>query len=293
MLVSLLFSMVLACNTDTALTEEIESRLGTRLVRWGLEKFGQKGYTVIPNIVSAMPSFRIPEIAIGPFRFALLNMKPRTMHISTAKEYRQNNSLAEIKPHNKMMQLSIQLKAAVFGISGSLNCTLTFRDMIENTSPRIEDLPNCSYQLKVFGISGPVCPSDPGIGAVALDKGRIILMNTIQGTKSTMKTVETVLQSLAGAALNAAKQPVLKMLQATHLDEDFADRCYISGDGLTDSEFAAPADQKNRKDQASYLSKILPPPLKTAYNDEDYGLCIYKEDDPLSSAHLVCEPWQI
>ena len=54
-----------------------------------------------------------------------------------------------------------------------------------------------------------MCPSDPGISAIALDKGRAVLMNTIQGTKSTPKTVETVLQSLAGAALNAVKQPVL------------------------------------------------------------------------------------
>ena len=80
------------------------------------------------------------------------------------------------------------------------------------------------------------------------------------------------------------------MPQAAHVDEDFADRCHISGSGFTDSEFAAPADQKNRKDQASYLSKILPPPLKTAYSDEDYELCTYKEDDSLLSARLVCEP---
>ena len=80
------------------------------------------------------------------------------------------------------------------------------------------------------------------------------------------------------------------MLQAVQVDEHFADRCHISGSGLTNSELAAPADQKNRKDQASYLSEILPPPLKTAYSDEDYGLCTYKEDDPLSSARLVCEP---
>ncbi|ESU40030.1 Hypothetical protein GSB_155394 [Giardia duodenalis] len=34
------------------------------------------------------------------------------------------------------------------------------------------------------------------------------------------------------------------------------------------------------------------PPLspRTAYSDEDYGLCTYKEDDPLPSAYLVCEP---
>ncbi|ESU40397.1 Serine/threonine protein kinase [Giardia duodenalis] len=159
--------------------------------------------------------------------------------------------------------------------------------------PANEDLPSCSCQLRVFGISGPVCPSDPGIGATALDKGRAILMNTIQGTKSTPKTVETVPQSFAGAAPNAAKQPVLSMLQAAHVDEDVADRCRISGSGLTDSELAAPADQKNRTDQVPYLSKMPPPPPKTAYNDEDYELCTYKEDDPLSSARLVCEPWQI
>ncbi|ESU40258.1 Hypothetical protein GSB_155157, partial [Giardia duodenalis] len=135
-----------------------------------------------------------------------------------------------------------------------------------------------------------VCPSDPGIGATALDKGRAILMSTIQGTKSTPKTVETVLQSLAGAALNAAKQPVLSMPQAAHVDEDFADRCHISGSGLTDSELAAPAGQKNRTDQAPYLSKMPPLSPRTSYNDEDYGLCTYKEDDPLPSARLVCEP---
>ena len=118
-------------------------------------------------------------------------------------------------------------------------------------------------------------------------------MNTIQGTKITLKSVETVLQSLAGAALNAVKQPVLSMLQAAHVDEDFADRCHISGSGLTDSELAAPAGQKNRTDQASYLSKIPPPLPRATYSDEDYGPCIYKEDDPLPSAYLVCEPWQI
>ena len=118
MLVPLLFSMVLACNTDTALTEEIESGLGTRLIRWGLEKFGQKGYTVIPNIVSAMPSFRTPEIVIGPFRFAFLNMKPRTMHILTTKEYLQNNSLAEIKPRGKVTHLPMQLGLLSAGYQG-------------------------------------------------------------------------------------------------------------------------------------------------------------------------------
>ena len=118
-------------------------------------------------------------------------------------------------------------------------------------------------------------------------------MNIIQGTKSTPKTMDAMLQSLTGAAPNAVKQPVLNMLQAAYLDGHFADRCHISGSGFTDSELAAPAGQKNRTDQVPYLSKMLPPPPRTAYNDEDYGLCSYKEDDPLLSARLVCEPWQI
>ncbi|ESU40476.1 Hypothetical protein GSB_152213 [Giardia duodenalis] len=83
------------------------------------------------------------------------------------------------------------------------------------------------------------------------------------------------------------------MLQAAHVDGYLADRCHISGSGLTDSEFAAPADQKNWMDQVPYLSKMPSSPLKTAYNDEDYGLCIDEEEDPLLSARLVCEPWQI
>ena len=77
------------------------------------------------------------------------------------------------------------------------------------THPRKRGSPQLLLQFKVFGISGPVCLSDPGIGAIVLDKGRAIFMNTIQGTKSTPKTVDAMLQSLAGAALNAVKQPVL------------------------------------------------------------------------------------
>ena len=119
-----------------------------------------------------------------------------------------------------------------------------------------------------------MCPSDPGIGAIALDKGRAILMNTIQGTKITLKSVDAMLQSLTGAAPNAVKQPVLNMLHAAHADEHFADRCHISGSGFTDSELAAPAGQKNRTDQVPYLSKMLPLSLRTAYSDEDYGFCI-------------------
>ncbi|ESU40301.1 Hypothetical protein GSB_155503 [Giardia duodenalis] len=153
--------------------------------------------------------------------------------------------------------------------------------------PANEDLPSCSCQLRVLGISGPVCPSDPGIGATALDKGRAILMNTIQGTKSTQKTVP---QSLAGAALNAAKQLVLSMLHAAHADDHFADRCHISGSGFTDNEIAASrgelaasADQKNRTDQVPYLSKMPPFSLRTSYNDEDYGLCTLRR---MTHSHL-------
>ena len=143
--------------------------------------------------------------------------------------------------------------------------------------------PQLLLQFKVFGISGPVCPSDPGIGAIALDKGRAILMNTIQGTKITLKSVDAMLQSLTGAALNTVKQPVLSMLPATHLDEHFADRCHISGSGLTDSELAAPTGQKNRTDQAPYLSKMPPLSPRTSYNDEDYGLCTLRR---MTHSHL-------
>ncbi|ESU40002.1 Hypothetical protein GSB_155269, partial [Giardia duodenalis] len=128
-----------------------------------------------------------------------------------------------------------------------------------------------------------VCPSDPGIGATALDKGRGILMSTIQGTKSTPKTVDAMLQSFAGAAPNAAKQPVLSMPQAAQVDEHFADRCHISGSGLTDSELAAPTGQKNRTDQVPYLSKMPPPLPKTAYSDEDYGFCTLRR---MTHSHL-------
>ena len=108
-------------------------------------------------------------------------------------------------------------------------------------------------------------------------------MKTIQGTKSILKSVDAMLQSLTGAAPNAVKQPVLNMLHAAHADEHFADRCHISGSGFTDSELATPAGQKNRMNQAPYLSKMPPLSPRTAYNSEDYGLCTLRR---MTHSHL-------
>ena len=50
--------------------------------------------------------------------------------------YLQSDSLVKIKPRDKATHLPRQLRAAVIGISGSLNCALTFREIAENTSPQ-------------------------------------------------------------------------------------------------------------------------------------------------------------
>ena len=57
------------------------------------------------------------------------------------KVYPQGNNFAKIKPQNKVTHLPMQLRAAAIGISGSLNCTLTLRDMDENTSPQLRISP--------------------------------------------------------------------------------------------------------------------------------------------------------
>ena len=136
MLALLLSSLTLACNTTTTFPEEPNHGMGVRFTRRGLEKFCQKGYEIIPDIISALPPFRIPEITLGSIKFTLSNVKVRAVRVATMDVYLQSDSLVKIKPRDKATHLPRQLRAAVIGISGSLNCALTLREIAENTSPQ-------------------------------------------------------------------------------------------------------------------------------------------------------------
>ena len=79
---------------------------------------------------------QIPETVTESRKFILLNMRVRAIRTAPMDVHLQNNSPAKIKPRDKVTHFSMQLRAAVIGISGSLNCALTFREIAENTSPQ-------------------------------------------------------------------------------------------------------------------------------------------------------------
>ena len=91
---------------------------------------------------------QIPETVTESRKFILSNMKAHAIHVSTMDVYLQNNSLAKIKPRDKVTHLPMKLRAAVIGISGSLNCALTLREIAENTSPQMRISPAVPTSLR-------------------------------------------------------------------------------------------------------------------------------------------------
>ena len=80
---------------------------------------------------------QIPETVAESRKFTLSNVRARAICTATMDVCLQSDSPAKIKPRDKATHLPMQLRAAVIGMSGSLNCALTLREIAENTSPQI------------------------------------------------------------------------------------------------------------------------------------------------------------
>ena len=213
MLAILLLSAALTCDINTPFSDEPEHGMGIRFTRRGLEKFCQKGYEIIPNIISALPPFQIPEIALGSFKFTLSNVKVRAVHVSTMKVYLQSDNLVKMETRNGLMQLSMRLEAKITGISGTVDCIFTLKDFGADISLRIGDDPTCPYHFGLFDIANVVYSSGLDIDAIGLDMGGSILANAIQGMAPTLETLvkDTVLQALLDTIFNAIKQSMLDL----------------------------------------------------------------------------------
>ncbi|EFO65119.1 Hypothetical protein GLP15_2725 [Giardia lamblia P15] len=286
MLISVVLSIALACSIETPFTDQPGHGMGVRFTRRGLEKFCQKGYALIPDIISAMPSLQIPEVTIGPLKFTLSNVKPRAVRVSTMKVYLQDNNFVKMEARDGLMQLSMRLKATITGITGTVDCTFTLKDFGADISLRLGDDPTCPYHFGLFDTSNVVHSSGLDIDAIGLDAGGSLLATAIQGMVPTLETLlkGTVLQLLLDTIFNSVKQSMLNLEPVVQVDDYFTDQRYIDGINVIDNKVVANqggysmiADPTDWSIQTVYPNKVISPPPKTVYTDRDHELYFDRE----------------
>ncbi|ESU38649.1 Hypothetical protein DHA2_150698 [Giardia duodenalis] len=286
MLISIVLSITSACSVETPFTEEPSHGMGVRFTQRGLEKFCQKGYALIPDIISAMPSLQVPEVTVGPLKFTLSNVKPRAVRVSTMKVYLQDNNFVKMEARDGLMQISMRLKATITGITGTVDCIFTLKDFGADISLRLGDDPTCPYHFGLSEISNVVYSSRFDIDAIGLDTGGSVLATAIQGMAPALEDLmkNTVLQSLLDTIFNSVKQSMLNLLTVVQIDDYLTDQRYINGINVVDNKIVA--DQggfsmiittPDWSVRALYPNKITSPPPKTVYTDRDYELYFDRE----------------
>ncbi|ESU34933.1 Hypothetical protein DHA2_154105 [Giardia duodenalis] len=286
MLVLLLVSAILSCELNTPFAEEPSHGMGVRFTRRGLEKFCQKGYSIIPDFLSQMPPFSLPEIAVGPLKLTLSNVDLHAVRVSTMKVYLQDNNFVKMEARDGLMQILMQLKATIIGITGTVNCTFTLKDFGADISLRLGDDPTCPYHFGLSEISNVVYSSGLDIDATG-SNGSSVLANVIQGMGPTLETLvkDTVLQLLLDTIFKSIKQSMLNLPLVVQIDDDYlTDQRYINGINVVDNKIVA--DQggfsmivavPDWSVRALYSNKITSPPPKTVYTDRDYEFYVDRE----------------
>ncbi|EFO61145.1 Hypothetical protein GLP15_2478 [Giardia lamblia P15] len=287
MLVLLLLSIISSCVLGTSFTEEPSHGMGVRFTRRGLEKFCQKGYAIVPDIIAGMPSFQLPEITVGTLKFTLSNVKPRAVRVSTMKVYLQDNNFVKMEARDGLMQLSMRLKATITGITGTVDCTFTLKDFGADMSLRLGDDPTCPYHFGLSDISNVVYSSGLDIDAIGLDTGGSVLANVIQGMAPTLETLvkDTILQFLLDTIFKSIKQSMLNLPILVQISNDYlSDQRYINGINVVDSKVVANqggysmiVEPTDWSIQTVYPNKITSPLPKTVYTDRDYEFYVDRE----------------
>lgn len=286
MLVLFFFSIILACNMATAFYYEPEPRMGVRFTQRGLERFCQKGYSLVPDIISKMQAFNIPEIVVAGIKISLSNIRPCTVRVSTMKVFMQDDNFVKMEVRDGLMQLSMRLTVSFAVVSGTVDSVLTLKDFGADMSLRVGEDPTCQYHLGLFNISSVVYSSGLAIDAIGVDDGGSIIANAIQGMRPTLESLmkNTVLQSLLNTIFKSLKQSMLRVPIIVQFNEFFSDQRYISGVNIIDNKVVANyggmitiADPKNWRNQVAYLN---PAPLhnpKIVYTDREYELFFDRE----------------
>ncbi|ESU34826.1 Hypothetical protein DHA2_154150 [Giardia duodenalis] len=290
MRVLLLVSAILSCELNTPFAEEPSRGMGVRFTRRGLEKFCQKGYSIIPDFLRQMPPFSLPEIAVGPLKLTLSNVRPRAVRVSTMKVYLQDNNFVKMEARDGLMQISMRLKAVITGFTGTVDCTFTLKDFGADISLRLGDDPTCPYHFGLSEISNVVYSSGLDIDAIGLDAEGSVLATAIQGMGPTLETLvkDTVLQLLLDTIFKSIKQSMLNLplvVQISNADNDYlTDQRYINGINVVDNKvvgdqggFSMIVAVPDWSVRALYPNKITSPPPKTVYTDRDYEFYVDRE----------------
>lgn len=288
-MVIILFLLVLlyGCNDPVVSTIPPSHGMGVRFSERGLEKFCQKGYAIVPDIIAQMRPFEIKEISLGGFKIALSNVRFRTIRLTTMKMFLYENGRIKMETRNGLIQLSMRVKATINSLSGTADAVFSLQDFGADLSARIGDDPDCPFHFGLFEFANQVYIGKLGLDTIGLDAiGNVVatlFQTMIPSLESLLRT--TILQSMIDTILQSVRDIMLETPTMSRKGEYRTDQRYINGINIIDKKIVADLDGysyicypgTDTPASERYPVNISSPPPKAVYSARDYEIYFDRE----------------
>lgn len=285
--ISLLLVLLYGCN-DPVISEVPPSHgMGVRYTERGLEKFCQKGYAIVPDIISQMQPFVIEEISLVGLRISLVNIRVRTVRLATMNMFLHRDGRIKMEARDGLMQLSMRVIATIKSITGQIDVMFSLKDFGADLSALIGEDPDCAFHFGLFNFSNKVYMSKLDMDAVGLDTIGNIIANMLQTMIPMLESLlrETILQKMLDVILQSVRNIMLGMPTMSRKGEYRTDQRYLRGINILDKKIVADLDGysyichpgTDTPASTRYPVNISSPPPKTVYSDKDYEIYFDRE----------------
>lgn len=285
--IAILLALLYGCNDPVISDVPPSHGMGVRYTERGLEKFCQKGYAIVPDIISQMNPFKIEGISLMGIEISLENIRVRTLRLTTMKMFLHSNGRIKMEARDGLMQLSMRITARFKTISGNIDATFSLKDFGADLSARIGDDPDCAFHFGLFEFANQVYMSKLSLDTIGLDGMGDIIANILQTMIPTLESLlrKTILQSMLDVILQSVRKIMLGVPTMSRKGEYRTDQRYLNGINIINRKIVADLDgysyivHPGTDISASerYPVNISSLPPKPVYSDKDYEIYFDRE----------------
>ncbi|EFO60771.1 Hypothetical protein GLP15_5002 [Giardia lamblia P15] len=285
--ISLLLALLCRCNDPVISNVPPGHGMGVRYTERGLERFCQKGYSIVPDILAQMPPFEIEEIALGGLKISLSNVRVRAVQLATMKMFLQDSGRIKMEGRDGLMQLSMRVGATLNSLSGAADAVFSLHGFGADLSARIGEDPDCPFHFGLFEFANQVYISKLDADVIGLDAvGSVVatvLQTMVPSLESLLRT--TILQSMLDTILHSVRDIMLGVPTMSRKGEYRTDQRYVSGINIRGGKVVADLDGysyicypgTDTPASERYPVDISSPSPRAVYSSRDYEIYFDRE----------------
>ena len=285
--ISLFIALLCRCNDPVVSDVPPSHGMGVRYTERGLEKFCQKGYSIVPDILAQLPPFEIEGIALGGLRISLSNVRVRAVQLATMKMFLQSSGRIKMEGRDGFMQLSMRIGATLGTLSGAADAIFSLHGFGADLSARIGEDFDCPFHFGLFEFANQVYISKLDVDAVGLDTIGSVVAMALQTMAPSLESLlrTTILQSMLDTILHSIQNIMLGVPTMSCKDEYRTDQRYVSGINILGGKVVADLDGysyicypgTDTPASERYPVDISSPLPKAVYSDRDYEIYFDRE----------------